>query len=338
MVSRVAQASRAALAAMVAWACGNLLPWELARYAYAAALGAFLATGTTLVTIARSAAQQALGLVLGAALGLLILRLDFPGLLKIGVIAAVGVLLERVRTLGQGAGMVPVAAVLVILFGGVDADGYAIGYVGQFTLGMAVGITVNALVVPPLYVVEARTRTTRAIRELAGRMDELAGMLRGPWPPEREDWATWAPELEQWVADVDDEFRQARDSRRFNIRMLWRRESIGGDVADVAALRSAVHRAINVIDALSGAVWEKPVAVRLDGPDRAAVADAVAAAADHLRAWADRDGLQAASDASAAAIERLYARGVEHPEPESGVGAVVFSLRALRARIDVVAQ
>lgn len=338
MLFRVAQASRAALAAMAAWAVGNLLPGEMAQYAYAAALGAFVATGTTLVTIARAATQRAAGLVIGAALGLLLLPLDVYGLLKIGVIAALGVLVEGVRALGDGASMVPVAAVLVILFGGVDADGYAIGYVGQFSLGMLVGITINAVVMPPLHVDEARGRKNRAIGELADRLDELAAMLRGVWPPDREDWANWAPELEAWVVDVEDELGEARESRRFNIRTLWRRDRIADDEADGAALRSVVNRAINVIDALSGAAWETPVAVHVDGTDRDAVADAVAAAAAHLRAWAEREDVREVSDASLEAIDRLYARAVEHGEPQSGVLAVVFSLRALRARVDRVAQ
>lgn len=148
----------------------------------------------------------------------------------------------------------------------------------------------------------------------------------------------WAPELEKWVADVDEDLREARESRRFNVRTLWHRARTTGDEADGAALRSVVHRAINIIDALSGSVWEKPVPVHLDAADGAAAADAVAAAADHLVAWAAREGVVGASDASGVAIDRLYARGVEHRQPDSGLGAVVFSLRAIRAKVDSVAQ
>lgn len=319
---------------MAAWLVGNQLPGDLSRYAYAAALGAFVATGTTVLTIARTSAQQAVGLVIGAGIGLAVLPLEAPGLVKIGVIAAVGVLLQGSTTLGPGAKIVPVAAVLVILFGGVDADGYAVGYVGQFSLGMLVGTLVNAVVVPPLHDRQARERIRVAVDELAGRVDELAEMLRGPWPPDRDDWRSWGPELEDWMTELAEELREARESQRLNPRSLWRRHDLERDADDLARLRGVVRRSISIIDALSGAAWSDPVKVHLRPEDRVLLADAVAGAATHLRAWSGGEGLEEASAASGATIEALYAGVTARREPESGAGAAVFALRAIRERID----
>jgi uncharacterized membrane protein YccC len=331
---RIAIAVRTAIAAMVALAIGAVLPGGLSDYAYAAPLGAFITVGTTFFTIARAALQQALGLVLGAALGLAMLSIEIPALAKIGIIGAVGVVLQGAATLGVGAGVVPVVAVLVILFGGADPDGYAIGYVGQFTLGLAVGVLVNALARPPLWDREAHRRINTAVLELADRFDELAETLRGDWPPEREDWAAWGPELEGRVEALSDDVREGRESRRLNPRARRHPHDVEHDAQAVAALRAVVHRSAEALDALSGAAWSTPVEVKTDADERRLAADAVEALAAHLRAWEELDGVEQASDASAQAIDALYEQAVTRAQPESGLAAVVFALRAIRSRID----
>ncbi|WP_026373079.1 FUSC family protein [Agrococcus lahaulensis] len=331
---RIAIAVRTAIAAMVALAIGAALPDGLSDYAYAAPLGAFITVGTTFFTIARAALQQALGLVLGAALGMAMLWIDIPALAKIGIIGAVGVVLQGAATLGIGASVVPVVAVLVILFGGADPDGYATGYVGQFTLGLVVGVLVNALARPPLWDREAHRRINSAVLELAERFEELADTLRGEWPPEREDWAGWGAELEGWVDALADDVREARESRRLNPRAKFRPHDVERDAEAVAALRAVVHRAIDVLDALSSAAWAEPVAVSIDEAERQVAADAIDALAAHLRAWEELDGIEQASDASAKAIDALYEEAVTRARPESGLAAVVFALRAIRSRID----
>lgn len=336
--ARIANAVRAAIAAMAAWLVGNTLPDELAQYSYAAALGAFVATGTTLFTIARAALQQAVGLAIGAALGLTMINIEMHGLAKIGIIAAIGVLLQGAAALGPGAGLVPVVAVLVILFGGIDPDGYAIGYVGQFTLGMVVGVLVNAVALPPLYGREMRQRVLDAIHEMADRVDALAGMLRGAWPPDRDAWTGWSPELEAWVDQVADELREARESRRMNPRTLWQQHDLTQDAAEVGALRALVHRAIDLLYTLSSAAWSAPIEVDLDDAERALVADAVDALGDHLRSWATKEGVEEASENFAKAIDALYEHIRQEEHPESGTAAVIFALRAMRERIDRVAS
>lgn len=334
---RVADAVRAAIAAMAAWLVGNLLPGDLAQYAYAAALGAFVATGTSFFSIARTALQQAVALAIGAALGLALTNVDLPGLVAIGIVAAVAVLLPGATALGTSASVVPVAALLVLMFGDIDPDGYAIAYVGQFSVGLVVGVLVNALARPPLYDRRARHRIHLAVRSLADRVDALAEMLRGDWPPERSDWADWAPELEAWTADLDEDMRQARESRRLNPRTLWRPHDVGRDRDDLAAVHAIVHRMVDVLDTASGAAWSTPVAVALDRDERRLTADALDATAAHLRSWSAQRGVVEASDASAAAIDALYARVTERTRPESGASALIFALRAMRERIDRVA-
>ena len=114
LMPSVTMATRAAVAAMAAWLAGNLLPGEVAHYAYAAPLGAFIATGSTVFTVARAAMQQAAGLAIGAALGVGLLQLDIPAPVKVGIIGGVGVLAQAITRLGTGASSVPVAALLVV--------------------------------------------------------------------------------------------------------------------------------------------------------------------------------------------------------------------------------
>lgn len=336
--ARVANALRAALAAMAAWLLGTQLPAELAEYAYAAPLGAFIATGTTVFTIARTALQQAVGLAIGAAVGLAMLWVEIHGLLKIGIIAVVGVLLQGSATLGAGAATVPVVAVLVIIFGGVDADGYAVAYVGQFSLGLLVGVVVNAVIAPPLLDRDARERIRAEVRSIADRVEQLAVMLRGEWPPADEAWADGGAELQASLGELSHELESARESRRLNPRAMWRRHDLGRDERSVTTLRSVSHRMVDVLDALASAAWAAPVEVAIEDDERELAADAMDALAAHLRAWAVPDGVEEASAVSADAIERLYRRVIAHEEPESGMATLVFALRAMRERIDRAAQ
>ncbi len=331
---RVAIAVRAALAAMGAWLVANQLGPELADYAYAAPLGAFVATGTTIFTVARTALTQAVGMTVGALVGMGLLAVEWPGFAKIGLIAGVGVLMQGIPRFGQAATVVPVVAVLVIIFGGVDAEGYAIGYVGQFVLGMALGVLVNAVALPPLYDRDTRQHIHETVADLAERTGVLADTLRGAWPPEREDWASWGPELRDRVVALDGQVDEARDARRFNLRMLWHRHDLDVDEQAVSALRSVVQRMDDVLDALAATAWDRPIAITLERDERQLAADAVEALGAHLQAWHDREGVDAASTASQDAIDALYRRSIEHDEPQSGVATVVFALRAMRERVD----
>jgi uncharacterized membrane protein YccC len=335
---RVAIAVRTAVAAMLAWLVANQLGGDLEHYAYAAPLGAFVAVGTTVFTIGRTALQQALGMGGGALLGLLMIRLEWNGILEIGLIGLVAVLLQGVPRFSQGATVVPVVAVLVILFGGANPDRYAIGYVGQFALGMAIGVIVNALVLPALYDKETRVRIRSAVDDLAERVDVLADTMRGQWPPERSDWAGWGPELRTGVEELDQQVSEAREARRFNVRMLWNRHDLDVDERALTALRSVVHRMEDVLDAVASTAWEHPMGISIEHDERQLAADAVAALAGHLHAWHDRDDVPAASAASEDAIDALYRRVIDVDEPQSGLASVVFALRAIRERIDWAAS
>lgn len=330
---RVMIAVRAAIAAMAAWLLANQLG-DIAAYAYAAPLGAFVATGTTIFTVARTALRQAIGMLVGAVIGIGLLAVEWPGIAKIGLIAGVAVLMQGIPRFGQAATVVPVVALLVIIFGGVDADGYAIGYVGQFTLGMAIGVLVNAVALPPLYDRETRQQIHDTVQDLAERTEVLAETLRGDWPPEREDWAGWGPELRDRVVALDAQVDEAREARRFNVRMLWHRHDLDVDERAVSALRSVVHRMDDVLEALAAAAWDRPITIELERDERRLAATAVEALAAHLHAWHDLEGVDAASAASLDAIDALYRRSIEDEEPQSGVATVIFALRAMRERVD----
>lgn len=331
---RVAIAVRTALAAMLAWLIGNQMGGELPNYAYAAPLGAFVAVGTTVFTIGRTALQQVIGMTGGAALGLLTIALEWNGILEIGLIGVVAVLLQGVPRFSQGASVVPVVAVLVILFGGANPDGYAIGYVGQFALGMGVGVAVNALVLPALYDRETRREIRAAVADLAARVDVLAETMRGDWPPEREDWAGWGPELQAEVDRLDHQVVEAREARRFNVRMLWHRHDLDVDERAMTALRAVVHRMEDVLSAVASTAWERPVGISIEHDERQLAADAMGALAAHMHAWHARGDAPAASAASGEAIDALYRRVIDADEPQSGLASVVFALRAIRERID----
>ena len=243
-------------------------------------------------------------------------------------------LAQAITLLGAGASSLPVAALLVIIFGGIDPDGYAVAYVGQFTLGLVIGVVVNLIASPPLRDREAAEQIDETAHELAQRFDTVAEAMRGDWPPEDDSWSYWPPELEARIDQLAEQVRIARESRRLNPRTLWDGHDVIEDEEDLAALRAVVHRAIDVLDALSGAAWSTPVQVRLDDEALRLTADALDRLAVHLRAWPVQEGVAEASTALGGAIDALYRHVVARAEPESGALAIVYSLRAMRERID----
>jgi uncharacterized membrane protein YccC len=136
---------------------------------------------------------------------------------SLGLIVAVSLIAGRLLRLGPHLLEVPISAMLVLAVGG--AENAALGRVAETLIGAVVGVLVNLLIAPPLYVQPA----SDAIVELARRMGTfsttLAEGLRGEWSREAADrHLSQARALGEEVARADRQLARTEESARLNPR------------------------------------------------------------------------------------------------------------------------
>src|SRR4051812_44591972 len=136
---------------------------------------------------------------------------------SLGLVVAVSLVAGRLLRLGPHLLEVPISAMLVLAVGG--AESAALGRVVETLVGAAVGVAVNPVIAPPLYIQPA----SDAIAELAAHMAdfarELAGALRGPWSrTTAEQQLARARELGEDVVRADRHLARTEESARLNPR------------------------------------------------------------------------------------------------------------------------
>src|SRR5690606_1295535 len=141
-------------------------------------LGALIVMVPTLMGSLRLTLQTALGLLLGIALAFAVIFSPLPGVVSVALAVGIGVLLGGLGGLGAGRDYVPIAALFVLVIGGSDAEDYSLGYLLQMGLGMIIGIAVNAVVLPPLWLRESSDAVSRLRQQIATLLDHAAERLR----------------------------------------------------------------------------------------------------------------------------------------------------------------
>lgn len=254
-VPRVLLAAKAALAAGLAWGLAPLLPFVSAEYAYYAPLGALISMYPTVARSARSGAEAVLGLGLGIVVGIAgfaLLLAGVPGVAAVAAVAAAGVLASGIRVLGAGREWVPIAALFVLVFGGADLEEYSLGYLVHVAFGVLVGLAVNALILPPLYLRRAGRRLSTLRDRLADLLREVAAMVDEGGAPSA-DLDRRLDELGATLAAVRDDVREAGESRRGNLRGRRRRAAADENDDRMRALDRTAFFVRDLVDLLAAA-------------------------------------------------------------------------------------
>ncbi|GAA3169158.1 aromatic acid exporter family protein [Streptomyces ramulosus] len=216
---RLVHGIKASAAALAAWTlAGPVAPDGRAYVAVATAL--LMANAATVYRSVTNALQSIGAKVLGLVLALLTVRLLGPTAGAIAVIALLTVLAGPRRTAG-GRGQVASTAVVALAVMAGDPMGGLVSPVLQTLVGAAVGIAVNALVLPPLHVDESDS----AVRALARTLGELlhdmgAGLAQGEWRSRAHGWLHRGRQLERHLAFAQEQVRQADESLRWNARCV----------------------------------------------------------------------------------------------------------------------
>ncbi|WP_224786095.1 aromatic acid exporter family protein [Microbacterium caowuchunii] len=334
-LDRLVLAAKTAVAAAIAWYLAPWVPFADADYSYYAPLGVLVSTYSTLADSARSGAQTLLGLAMGIALGfggITVVALGGPGVVAVGLVVGVGVALGGIRALGAGREWIAMAGLFVLLLGGRDADGFSSSYLVTMAFGVVVGVTVNLLVFPPLYVQRASVRLSALRDEVAARMREMADAVAGG-SIDSDELQQAMEELSATVGQVAVEVREGDRSRRGNPRGRRHREDQDRNTQRMRALERTAFFARDLADVLIEQTDRADPAV--SGTVRDLLARAIQAAAELVATPAGADGGAERLDAAHTALsEYLHALDERPDAAPSGVAEELTAARCIRRIID----
>ncbi|WP_326623988.1 MULTISPECIES: FUSC family protein [unclassified Streptomyces] len=213
----VVRVLKSLIAASLAW--GATVHWLPGQGQYLAVAGALLMVNTS--TVYRSANQalhSAVTRIAGTALPLLGVWLLGSAVGTVAVILAI-TLVTAGRRVSDDRLQIASTAVLTLAAATVVPAGHAILAALGTVVGAAAGMTVNALVLPPLHLAESDT----AIRDLAGSMGTLLRQMGGGlWERRHVDradaWLEQARDLERLVGEAQQHVEEGQESVRWNTR------------------------------------------------------------------------------------------------------------------------
>ncbi|WP_251096715.1 aromatic acid exporter family protein [Streptomyces sp. Caat 7-52] len=211
------QALKAALAAWVAWAVAGW--WLRAPVAFVAPWVAVVLVESTVYRSIAHGLQQlgaiAAGTVAATAVGLLL----HDTVAAMAVVLPLAMLLGQWRRLGSQGIYAATGALFVLTNGTVSAMTSA-ARLGEALFGAAVGIAVNALVRPPLYLRDTEAVLRDATEEAHDILRDVAdGLAAGRWDAEEAGaWHERALRLHRLVGQARSTVEWSRESLRGNLR------------------------------------------------------------------------------------------------------------------------
>ncbi|MGW5277457.1 FUSC family protein [Streptomyces sp. NPDC004044] len=215
----VVHGAKTLFAALLTW--GIVAPWSPDGRPYMAVATALLmVNASTVYQSVTKAAQNVVARVAGLVLALATARLLGPTAGAVAVIAVIAVLAGPRRTTDDRL-QVASTAVIALAATATNPMGSLVSPALQTLTGAAVGIAVNALVLPPLYLNESDS----AVRDLARSMGTLlhdmgTGLSTRQLTPKAHNWLHQARNLDKRLTRAEEQVRQADESLRWNTRCV----------------------------------------------------------------------------------------------------------------------
>ncbi|MEB7448568.1 FUSC family protein [Arthrobacter koreensis] len=331
--TRFQLAVKAAVAVGIAWSIAPLIPGVASEYPYYAPLGALVSMYPTVAGTARAGIQTLIGLVSGIGLALIALLFGGPSVWTISLIVGLGVLLAGIPRLGAGRDYLPVAALFVLVLGGDDADGYSYGYAVQMLVGVLVGLTVNAVLYPPLHLNGAVDGLASLRLTLARQLREMGMAVGESWPPEHEDWSNRRTELISFSREVREAVQLADSSRHGNLRRRRHQRDLNADFRALRAMERVTLYVEDMTEVLATAIWTSPEETPVPGTVSEALERAMLTSADAVETW-DADAQEYAEAVNA--VRKLVStmNGQASPDtPMDATASLAMSLRRIMRTI-----
>ena len=266
--------AKTTLAAVISWELALRLPGS--QPPVLAPLTALLVTQLTLVKTITGSFQRVASVTAGVLLALLVA--DVLGLhwWSVGLVIFVSLALGQVLKLGSHRIEVPISALLVMTLGG--TTGVARTRVLETLIGAGVGVVVNAVLVPPVYIQPAG----EAIYELA---DDMARVLEGAAADLRDGWSgedayerlLEARELDGEVGEAREAVGRAEDSLRLNPR----RRLVGDPSDELREGMTTLEHSVILVRGLCRSLVDLDTVTGGRGPDPA-LSDALARLLDEV--------------------------------------------------------
>lgn len=235
-VERIDVVVKTVVAAVIAWWLARLLPG--AGTPYFAPMGALVTVYPTAQRSVREGLRYAGSFLIGAAIATPAGILLGASALSIAITLLATLTVGYWRRLGDQGFQVAVTALFVLLFGGEHAWEYTLPRLADLGVGITVGLLVNVVVLPPLYLEPAK----RSLAGLGAAVEDALGELAEIVGDPGRGWARWrelSGELERGERDARSAFDRADESVRWNLRVLSPQRPQPPSVADMAALEGA---------------------------------------------------------------------------------------------------
>ncbi|MGW1668236.1 aromatic acid exporter family protein [Streptomyces sp. NPDC002324] len=273
----VMQAGKAALAAWVAWAVAGW--WLAAPMAFVAPWVAVVLVESTVYRSLAHGLQQLAAIAAGTVVATGVALVLDTTLVTMALVLPTVLLLGQWQRLGSQ-GVYAATGALFVLTGGQVTVAASAARIAEAVFGAVVGVAVNALIRPPVYLRDTRAALRDAAREAGEILDAVAeGLAAGEWDGRQAgEWHERALRLGRLVDQARSAIDWNRESMRVNPRGRRRHGVVPPDEAYADALVVLDHVAVHTAG-VTRIVWETA-----DGGQAARPARAIAHPyADFLR-------------------------------------------------------
>lgn len=211
------QVGKAAVAAVAAW----LLAVEVFGLAqpFLAPWAALLTVHATVYRTLSEGVQSVSATALGIGLSFVVAQALGVGALTLGVTMALGLLVARTRLLREGGVTIATTAIFVITTGYVQQESILLVRLLDTFLGVATGVLVNLVVLPPLHDRSAERQVDRIDRQLGALLSDMADDMRETWSEEHSQaWIEHTREMDSDLQHAWQLVRHAHESGWWNPR------------------------------------------------------------------------------------------------------------------------
>ncbi|ROS25689.1 aromatic acid exporter family member 1 [Rathayibacter sp. PhB127] len=237
---------------LVKTAAATVVTWIIAALIFPGTLPVFGAIAALLVVAPSvnqsfsKALERSVGVIIGVVVGSLIGTLfgDDSAIVLGAIVAAIAVG-WAVRLTPASAVQIPISAMLVLSVGSVTPN-YAVDRILETLIGAAVGIVVNALIVPPITLAPAERAVGDLTAQLAAALDDLADVLETKVGRERlSELLINARLLQTMQTKAEEAIATGEESLRLNPRRSAHRDRL-------LALDSVTPRLARIVTRVRG--------------------------------------------------------------------------------------
>lgn len=338
MTSAVRSAKRAPLLQVVKSAVATIGAWLIAGWLVPGPLPVFAAIAALLVVLPSvnqsfaKAIERSLGVIVGVviATGLSLLLGPQSWVVLLAIVVAMLVAWVFRATPGMG-NQVAISAMLVLALGS-SSPQYALDRIVETLIGVAIGIIVNALIVPPVLTAPARRDLGLLGAEIAASLDRLASALpTAQTPAQLQGLMVEARLLRPMLTAAEASISAGEEALTLNPRRSQR-----GDLVEMRALLEKLSPIVTQVIGMTRAYFDHYDDTLADEPTVHAIAEQLRRAGHDVRLAVQVADVAPEPSAETSAIPALTAPLRVKP-PASGhwilIGSLMEDLRRIREKL-----